>query len=714
MAAGHIDVQQMIVTTVPAPRPLTLAVPMGLRSPSLPLRGRDALVDALAGTYLDGRGDGRIQVLHGLNGCGKTALALELVHRLRLQLGDELTLWWLEARRAAPLEDSLRALASRIGLPSSQRQPHELIDAVWQALNRAHGPWLMIVDGADDPGILDGPGLLASGTGWIRPHTCSHGMVLVTTSDGTPQSWGTISTLHAVYPLSDEAAAHVLVDHAGPRAGSPPAACRLARRLGGLPLALCLAGAYLAEVNTMPGAFRGPDTPDGFESLRQALDGPDGDSLNPGQAIASTWRLSLDLLHQRGTVHAAPLLELLSLFADAPIPHPLLHPPTLAGHPGFENLDGATLWRTLKALASLHLIDLLPAHEPGSSAHPADVQQTIRVHPLIRDISRAPRSLPVAAELLQRACHLERAGIPEEPANWPAWELLAPHPLALLRREDLLNRLPAPARAGVAEAAENAARYLQAIGLFRQARSELDRVLQLRRDLLGEDDPDTLSARHNLAGVLHDLGELAAAEAAYRQVWCGWQRTVGDDHRHTLTARHELGRVLHDLGRLDEAEQQLTAVLHTRRLIQGDEHPHTLTARHERARVLHDLGRLDEAHSEYHHVLAERRRLGEDHPRTLTVRHNLACLLRDQGDLVQALADFRTIYTARTRVLGPHHPQTLHTGYRLGCALRDDGQGDQARTLLQGVHQAMATALGAEHPDSQRAARAIAACPPPV
>ncbi|MEU7340174.1 tetratricopeptide repeat protein [Streptomyces sp. NPDC007074] len=716
LAAGRIDIRQTILRSASAGHPLTLTAPLGLRDPLLPLRGREALVDALTRVHLAGLPDGLVHVLHGLNGCGKTAIALEAAYRAQQHLGERLSLWWLSARRTEPLEEGLRALAGRLGLRGRQAHAHELVDVLWQTLSRSRTPWMMIVDGADDPTVLDGPGLFAAGTGWTRPHNCPCGLVLVTTSDGTPSIWGTVARLHPVYPLSDEDASRILTDHAGPHAGTRPAARSLARRLGGLPLALKLAGAYLAEVNAMPRAFREPDAPDDFAALRRALDGPHADALNPAQAISGTWRLSLDLLHHRGATYARPLLALLSVFAEAPIPISVLHPGTLARYPDFQGIDGRILWRTLKALAALHLIDMVAetsADVPPETAVPK-APSALRVHPLIRDASRQMHHLPLAAELLRQACTLQHAGLPEEPDNWPTWHLLAPHPLFLIRQQEALANLSATLQTGIAASSENAARYLLARGLLRSARDEFARLLELHQNWQSQDNEDILSVRHNLAGVLHELGELVQAEFAYRQVERGYRLLLGDRHPHALTARHELGRVLHDLGRLDEAEAELTEVLALRRTTQGSEHAHTLTARHELARVLHHLGRLDEAHTEYQHVLTWRRsHLGEEHPRTLTARHNLACLAHDRGQLGEALAEYEHIRQVRERVLGALHPQTLHTAYRLGCAMRENGQLEPALYLLSVVHQDMTDTLGAHHPHSRQAAAAVAACTPP-
>ena len=47
--------------------------------------------------------------------------------------------------------------------------------------------WLLVVDNADDPQVLAGPGRsVAEGRGWLRPVTGQAGRVLVTSRDGRP------------------------------------------------------------------------------------------------------------------------------------------------------------------------------------------------------------------------------------------------------------------------------------------------------------------------------------------------------------------------------------------------------------------------------------------------------------------------------------------------------------------------------------------------
>ncbi|MFF4138852.1 tetratricopeptide repeat protein [Streptomyces mirabilis] len=682
--------------------PVTLAPPVGDRDPAFPLRGRKALLGALLKLGREG-GDGRLHVLHGLGGCGKTAVALELVYLLqnRPHGSPPGLVWWVDARQAVMLDSGFRALAQQAGLNREEASAGWAADALWKRLAQVRHGWVLVVDNVDDPTVLDGPGRLSAGTGWLRPHVSPAGLVLVTTREGTARTWGPTAVLHSVDPLPAPVAARVLLDHAGHRAGSNGEARALARRLGGLPLALRMAGSYLAEVIGMPGAFRDPDTPAGFTDYRQALDGPSGSGLNPAQAIGETWRLSVDYLHSHGFPYAGPVLDLLATFADAPIPHTLLlRPAALARIDGdFAELDGPALWRTLNELSALGLVDV-----DGSSA---DVPPTVRLHPLIRDASGSRLRVAQAAGLLEQAMQMEEVGAPEEPRSWQVWHTLAPHAQELLRHASDTG-LDTAVRASLAEAAERAGRYLRARGLPHQASEQFERVLTVCHGLWGPDHASTLSCQQNLARALHDLGQWERARDLYETVWRGNSEVEGPEHPHSLIARHELGRVLHDSGALVAARQHLSSVLEVHRRVRGEEHRYTLTARHELARVLHDEGDLHEAQGEYQQVLAVRRRvLGDEHPRTLTARHNLACVLDDLGEHDAAQKEFLLVLSARKRVLGVEHPSALSTQYRLGRVAHACGEADRARLLLTQVEEIASRTLGVTHPQTVKARRAL-------
>jgi len=133
---------------------VSIALPVGLRDESVPLRGRDGLLDEVAAP-----GGERVRVLHGLGGCGKTWLALEAAYRAQ-QRGMQV--WWVSAAGPDSLAAGMRAVGRRLGATDAQLEHGDAADLIWQRLRGRPDPWLLVIDNADDPQILAGAGAGAS------------------------------------------------------------------------------------------------------------------------------------------------------------------------------------------------------------------------------------------------------------------------------------------------------------------------------------------------------------------------------------------------------------------------------------------------------------------------------------------------------------------------------------------------------------------------
>ncbi|MFB7470060.1 tetratricopeptide repeat protein [Kitasatospora sp. NPDC056184] len=693
--AGRADV--LIRTSDPVEQavPVTVAPPLGLRDASRPLRGRG---DVLARLEAAPAGDGLL-VLCGMGGCGKTALALELAAR-RTAAGCRV--WWVEARNGPALEAALRAVARQVGAAPEELERGDTADVLWSRLARLDAPWLLVVDNADDPALLDGPGALNAGTGWIRP-AAGAGTVLVTTRESTPATWGPATRLHPLQPLTGDRlddAARILRDHAPATAGTEAESHALADRLGGLPLALYLAGAYLTEATRTPAPFRAPGTPTTYAAYRRAWeDGPQG--LDPAHVLPRTWAMSLDLLEQRGHTHARRLLELIASFADADLPYTLLlTPDRLADAGPLADLDGPALWQHLTALAALGLVDL-PDAAP-------DTLPVLRMHPLVRDASRTSVGSAVAAGILTTVAFADGTGVPEEPEFWAVWGLLSPHILDSFHRAGTVP-LAAADLLRLADVAGLAGRNLHSQGLHTQARAEYEAILAVELEYRDETDPEPLATRHNLAVVLRDLGELEAARAEFEAVLAVERERNGAVGSATLTTRHELALVLVDLGELEVARAEFEAIFEARRAALGDSDPATLTARYELARIMYQRGELEASRAEFEALLAvERERVGEDHPETLTTRHQLALILRDVGEHEVARAELEAILAARRGRIDENRPQMMASRSALARILHELGELEAAKAEHEAILASRRASGGDAHPETLAARHNLA------
>ena len=220
-----------------APRPVFLA-------------GREELLAELDARLAGDDGAGpRVVALCGLGGAGKTSVALEYAHR---QLAEVGVAWQFPAEDPAVLAAGFGELAAQLGAGPSGGDP---VASVHGVLAASPAPWLLVFDNAPDR---------ASVAPFVPP--AGPGRVLITSRN---QIWPPGQALE-VPVLDPQVAAEFLVS----RTGDPDrrAALDLAGELGGLPLALEQAAAYVqASGDSLAGYLA---------SFRQRRAGPAG----PGRA----------------------------------------------------------------------------------------------------------------------------------------------------------------------------------------------------------------------------------------------------------------------------------------------------------------------------------------------------------------------------------------------------------------------------------------------
>ena len=677
--------------------PVSTVPPLGRLDGEPAVRGRQELLGLLDKAVSE-PSEVRVHVLHGLGGCGKSAVALAAV---RQAAACGVRCWWLAAHGNAVLAAGMTAIALELGASPEGLRLGSLPDMVWRLLGALDQPWLLVLDGTDDPPeTLTLPGrTVTDGTSWLRPPGHGYGTVIVTTRDSSSQTWGNRPPgwlrLHVVPPLSLADGADVLVELAGEGAGERTEAVALATRLGGLPLALVLAGRYLSEVSELPASWAAPALPRGFTGYLTALDRGWEDG-SPSElafdSLGQTWELSLNLLAHRGLDSADALLRLLSCLGPASVPYALLlRADVLACSELFPATSPRQLWLTLRALANVGLIDLPAAREPD---------RILALHPVVRQVSRrSPQVRRDATAYLELTIALLTPVVedsdPEQPRDWARWRLLADHCSAPL---DLSNELGIEVPLPAIDLAARAAGFLRAAGHLAQADAGYQLALTAARRSLPARHPGLLRIQHDQGRLWYDQGRLRDAERLLRDVTDQRSAILGDDHPDTLTSRHYLARVLRDRGRLGEAEVLLSATLATRLRVLGRTHPDTQTSSNGMADLLRVRGELAKASEIYQDVLWLRGHiLGERDPATLTTRHYLA-QVRHRLDDPGAEAELRALLSINREVRGPIHPRTLAVVQSLVEVLHDAGHLAEAEQLARQLVQDQSQVLGPAHP----------------
>lgn len=708
------------------PAAVPLAVPQR-RIASDRLRGRDGQVGELtAAITRRAHGDGSergVWLLSGMGGCGKTTLALETAHRLAATMTG---VWWVSAADAEALSLALRAVAFDAGARVADfAGPSHPADVLWRFLNALTTPWLLVLDNVDDPSVLAAePARTAEGVGWLRPPAHPWGTVLLTSRESRRERWGDWVHMVDVGNLSGSDGAEVLHDLA-PGAGEPEEARELAEHLGGLPLALNLAGSYLARALDDPWPM--PSTPETFDEYRASFDSrladmafdPDTD-LGPDErnrrAIVSTWELSLDLLHRQGTDLARPLLRLLSALGPAPVPYrELIASELLAESELFTAPTEERLQEAVKGLAGLQLITIETTRESaGAKGRP---QRWITIHPMVRAACRAHADFTAQKPLLLRlvTALLERHTGPLDPfdtKDWPRWQAIAPHCAAVLSLLPEDDRVDPDLAVATTEPAVRTAQYRTDLGMYREASAELDALGSLRARLLGDDHPATIAAALHRAWAVRQTGALVEADQLYQDVGRACARALPDGHAYLQSAKTGRARVLRELGRYELAEEELRAALAMR--LKAPTYPRgILRIRHELAILAHKRDRHEEAVAELRSLSREFTELvGENDLDTLANWVTLARALREAGHAREAEEAVENAVRGYLKVLGPEHPDVPMARHERARLIRDHEADPEclkrARDEFDDIWRFNERHLGSDHPDTLAARHELA------
>jgi hypothetical protein len=638
------------------PEPSILPIRLGPRP--VALAGREGLLadlDArLAG--VGAQPGPRVAVLCGLGGAGKTSVAVEYAHRHVAEVG---VCWQFAAEDPTVLAAEFAELAAQLGT-------RDLIDArnpvasVHGVLARAETGWLLVFDNVTDR---------ASVQPFLPP--AGRGRVLITTQN---QHWPPSLALDV--PILDvEVAAGFLVSRTGD--ADRRTAWELAGALGGLPLALEQAAAYMQASGTTLARY--------LELFRTRQ----ADLLARGEAaghpldVAATLGLALSRL-EGDVPEAAGLLRLLAFLAPEPVPLGLLmgryiRPGQLGQEP--TAALGPVLGDEVAAR------DAVAALRRYSLAVPSG-DRLVQVHRLVQAVTRAQLSSQEADQWKQTAAALTEAAVPLDdgllPTTWQACSLLLPHALTVLSM--------------TSHGSWQVALSLGFSGSYAAARDLFELIVDAHMAEYGPEYADTLTAQVGLALWTANAGDPADARDQLAPLLPVLRRILGREHLQTLIAR---GYVASWTGRAGDpagACDQFADLLPVMRRVLGPEHPETLVSSFNAAYFAGNVGDAS-AYDQYAALVPVMRRvLGPEHPNTLTALGHLASWTGRAGDPAGARDQLTALLTVRERVLGPEHPDTLITRHNLASWTGRAGDPAGARDQLTALLTVCERVLGPENP----------------
>jgi len=660
-AIGQVVYQQRVV----AEKPVRLAPRLTFRA------SREELLTELDARLAGGEDSGlRTVALCGLGGAGKTVVAVEYAHRHLAELG---LAWQLAAEDPVMLTAGFSELGAQLGARdlAESRNPVALVHGALTAFSEE---WLLIFDNAPD---------FASVQAFLPP--AGKGRVLITSRN---PSWPSGLVLN-VPVLDAGVAAGFLVSRTGDR--DSQAALELAAELGGLPLALEQAAAYILATGGSLAEYL-----ELFRHRRSDLLDR-GEPSGYSETVTTTWVLSLTQLEQSAP-GAVGLLRLLAFCAPDAVPLRLL----LQRRPGLTELLSPQVAEVVVPLLEDELAagDAIAALRGYSLVHPAG-DGAVSVHRLVQAVTADQMPAELANQWRQAAAALIEAAIPKDsrqPDTWPDFGALLPH----------AEKALAPGSSGM----ERIASYLGNSGSVAAARDLQRRILGVREQMLGPEHPETLIARRNLARWTGRAGDAAEALRQGEALLPVIERVLGAEAPDTLAARADIAhwtRMARRRGtRAAEgparAAAQYAELLPDFQRILGPEHPDTLAVRAGLAWSTGEAGDAAGARDQFAALLPVFQRiLGPEDPLTLDVRAGLARWTGGMGDAAGARDQFAALLPVFQRILGPEHPDTLYIRHSVARWTGQAGDPAGARDQYEALLSEQERILGPDHPDTKAA-----------
>lgn len=222
------------------------------------------------------------------------------------------------------------------------------------------------------------------------------------------------------------------------------------------------------------------------------------------------------------------------------------------------------------------------------------------------------------------------------------------------------------------------------LGLHDQAEELLRESLEIRKQVLGSENPDVAASLHDLAKVLYRKNDYDGAEARYREALAMRRQLLGNEHPDVAETLNWLALVVNEKGDYDGAEALLREALAMRRRLFGNEHPDVAMTMNGLASVLEGKGDYAAAEVLVRDALGTLRKLlGNDHPDVAYTLNVLGEVSSDAGKSAEAEEAFKESLEIGRRIFPPDHVYILVALVGLGDALVAQGEARQAETVLR-------------------------------
>jgi tetratricopeptide (TPR) repeat protein/predicted MPP superfamily phosphohydrolase len=623
--------------------------------------------------------------LSGLGGIGKTQTALEYAHR---HLDEYVYTFWTTADSREALVSGYVTIASLLQLPESNGKDQMLaVDAVKRWLN-SHEGWLLILDTADDLGMVlaflppgkNGHVLLTSRATAVG----AIGRRVEIREMGVEE--GALFLLRRAKYIAEDTPLEVVVE--SDRAGAK----EIVMELGGLPLALDQAGAYIEETSCGIAKYLYL-----YRSHAEALLGRRGNMASDHpDPVASTWALSFEHI-ERANAAGAELLRCCAFLYPDGIPEEIFREGASELGPVLGPV-GSDAFALNGAISEILKYSLL---RRDANTH------TLEIPRLVQAVLKQAMDQGTLRLWAERAVRAVGRAFPEVKfSTWAVCERLLPQAQACA---ELINQWGFE----FSEAAlllNKGGFYLFERGRYSDSEPLYQQALAILEKVLGSEHPDVATSLNNLAVLYAAQGQYAKAEPLYQRAVAIREKALGPEHPDLAWSLNDLAELYAVQGQYSKAERLYHRALVIEEKALGPGHPDVASSLNGLAGLYQMQGRYLEAEPLYQRS-AEicEKVLGPNHPLFASSIDSLGVLYRTQGQNWKAESFFQRALAVREETLGQEHPDVAQSLHNLAQLRRNQGRYEGAELLFQRALEIREKTLGLEHPDVASSLNGLAA-----
>lgn len=235
-------------------------------------------------------------------------------------------------------------------------------------------------------------------------------------------------------------------------------------------------------------------------------------------------------------------------------------------------------------------------------------------------------------------------------------------------------------------------------GDMAMAKVAAERGIEITRQHLGPNDPQTAWAIDSLAIIYRSTDEGAKAEETIKQAIDITQRSLGDDHPKLVEYRAQLGWQYGHRGDYADAIVELQRAVAIADKSLEPEDFWSIAVRHNLGDLYLNQDDLDHAEPLTEQALAAmEKKYGPDHPNVAIPLQNLGAIARERRQYARALELLERAERIDEKALGPQNPQTAGLFINIGNVYKDEGQYEKAEELFARALNALEVSAGPFH-----------------